>query len=92
MKNYAKRPVVIQAEQWFGVKAVAEARIMPLTPEDTVCDICGKPNNAHGSIKTLEGDMRVCPGDWIIRGIKGEYYSCKPDIFEATYEICKEDQ
>jgi hypothetical protein len=37
-------------------------------------------------IKTLEGEMRVDAGDWIIRGIKGEFYPCKPDIFAATYE------
>jgi hypothetical protein len=37
-------------------------------------------------IPTLEGDMLAVPGDWIIRGIKGEFYPCKPDIFEATYE------
>ncbi len=37
-------------------------------------------------IKTLEGIMRAFPGDWIIRGVKGEYYPCKPDIFESTYE------
>ena len=37
-------------------------------------------------IRTLEGDMRAIPGDWIIRGVQGEFYPCKPDIFEATYE------
>ena len=37
-------------------------------------------------LKNLEGDMRANPGDWIIRGVKGEFYPCKPDIFEATYE------
>lgn len=37
-------------------------------------------------IHTLEGDMTAQPGDWIIRGVKGEFYPCKPDIFEATYE------
>ena len=37
-------------------------------------------------IKTLEGDMTVSPGDWIVRGIQGEIYPCKPDIFAATYE------
>lgn len=37
-------------------------------------------------IRTLEGDMTACPNDWIIRGVKGELYPCKPDIFEATYE------
>lgn len=37
-------------------------------------------------IDTLEGTMRAHPGDWIIKGVKGEFYPCKPDIFEATYE------
>lgn len=37
-------------------------------------------------IQTLEGVMRAYPGDWIIRGVKGELYPCKPDIFDATYE------
>ena len=37
-------------------------------------------------IHTLEGDMRVSSGDWIIRGVQGEFYPCKPDIFKATYE------
>jgi hypothetical protein len=37
-------------------------------------------------IATLEGDMTASPGDWIIKGVKGEFYPCKPDIFEATYE------
>lgn len=41
-------------------------------------------------IKTLEGEMTVTPGDWIIQGIKGEIYPCKPDIFEATYELVNE--
>lgn len=40
----------------------------------------------HLMIYTLEGKMLACPGDWIIRGVKGEFYPCKPDIFEATYE------
>lgn len=38
------------------------------------------------TIRTLEGDMTASPGDWIIRGVQGEFYPCKPDIFEATYE------
>ena len=40
-------------------------------------------------IQTLEGKMLASPGDWIIRGVKGELYPCKPDIFEATYEAVK---
>jgi len=40
----------------------------------------------HIAIKTLEGTINATPGDWIIRGVKGELYPCKPDIFDATYE------
>lgn len=46
---------------------------------------CGNPMHYHGWIDTLEGGHNVCPGDWIITGVKGEMYPCKPDIFEATY-------
>ena len=42
-------------------------------------------------IHTLEGDMRADPGDWIITGVKGERYPCKPDIFEATYEAVNDN-
>jgi hypothetical protein len=48
------------------------------------------PTNWHQDviyIKTLEGEMRADPGDWIIKGVKGEFYPCKPDIFEATYDV-----
>ena len=51
-----------------------------------VCDQCGSTMNAHGWIDTLEGGHIVCPGDWIITGVKGERYPCKPDIFAATYD------
>lgn len=44
------------------------------------------PGPAYGIIPTLEGDMRADIGDWIIRGVQGEFYPCKPDIFAATYE------
>lgn len=42
-------------------------------------------------IPTLEGEMRASPGDWIIKGVKGEFYPCKPDILEATYDEVKEE-
>jgi len=50
------------------------------------CKECNKIMHIHGWIDTLEGGHIVCPGDWIIIGVKGEKYPCKPDIFEATYE------
>lgn len=43
-------------------------------------------------VDTLEGEMRVSPGDWIITGVKGERYPCKPDVFVATYEPAEEDE
>ena len=50
------------------------------------CTHCGDIMHNHGWIDTLEGGHTVCPGDWIIKRIKGEMYPCKPDIFEQTYE------
>lgn len=50
------------------------------------CEFCDDIMHNHGWIDTLEGGHIVCPGDWIITGVKGERYPCKPDIFAATYE------
>lgn len=50
------------------------------------CQKCGNVMHRHGWIDTLEGGHIVCPGDWIITGVQGEHYPCKPDIFEATYQ------
>ena len=57
---------------------------------DKTCEKCGQQMNSHGWIDTLEGGHIVCPGDWIITGVKGEFYPCKPDIFEQTYEPVEE--
>ena len=58
----------------------------PGVPGDSDCRQCNKTMHNHGWIDTLEGGHIVCPGDWIITGIKGEFYPCKPDIFKNTYE------
>jgi hypothetical protein len=50
------------------------------------CKQCGNNMHWHGWIDTLEGGHIVCPGDYVITGVKGEKYPCKPDIFQATYE------
>ena len=76
MGQYRKKPVVIEARQWFA--SGDHAVVVP--------DPVGHPLDSYWGIHTLEGFMRVTPGDWIIRGVKGEFYPCKPDIFEATYE------
>lgn len=59
---------------------------------DSVCQQCGNIMHNHGWIDALEGGHIVCPGDYIITGVKGERYSCKPDIFEATYEALDKAQ
>lgn len=84
--KYKKKPIVIEATQWF------RSGDHPVVVEcnswgDRVCEACGHPSSAHGWCHTLEGNHIVCPGDWIITGIKGEHYPCKPDIFEATYDL-----
>lgn len=52
----------------------------------TECKHCLSIMHVHGWLDTLEGGHIVCVGDWIITGVKGEHYPCKPDIFELTYE------
>lgn len=50
------------------------------------CEKCGEIMDVHGWVDTLEGGHIVCPGDWIVTGVQGEHYPCKPDIFALTYE------
>lgn len=129
MSKFRKKPVVIEATQWFkngdhpndfdaekvgfengelrtwtGAEVKAngwEGQVVryyrnPRDDENRLCgseDVscnnnapCGHIMHNHGWIDTLEGGHIVCPGDWIITGVKGERYPCKPDIFDATYE------
>lgn len=91
--KYRKKPVVIEAfrlnerglvgEDWFW-DAVSSNKIIT----HDFGKFCNAP--AWCEINTLEGTMIAKAGDYIIRGIKGEIYPCKPDIFEQTYEACEE--
>lgn len=58
----------------------------PRVPGTDFCALCKVMFHNHGWIDTLEGGHIVCVGDWVITGVKGENYPCKPDIFEMTYE------
>jgi hypothetical protein len=91
--KFRKKPVVIEAVQytrrfdwpeWFH-EAVSNTTV---TTHNT-----GKFQDwtapCYAEIKTLEGVMRVSENDWIIKGVKGEFYPCKPDIFEMTYEAAE---
>lgn len=82
MPKFRKKPVVIEAELFDGsetsarlVCAFASASVSP-----------GWDRVDHINIVTLEGAMRADKGDWVIKGVNGEFYPCKPDIFAATYE------
>lgn len=91
MAQYIKKPVVIEAIQYDNInyKEVCEFIGMTLTPdlESETAYLAGKGTPKFSlSIPTLEGKMKAMPNDWIIKGINGEFYPCKPDIFEKTYE------
>lgn len=94
--KYRKKPVVIDAFQWTGDAAQKED---PTWIVDAINNgdvwFCVDPFSksthiTHMAIKTLEGIMEARFGDFIIRGVKGEIYPCKPDIFELTYEKVEE--
>lgn len=84
MAKYRKKPVIIDAVQWTGSNHL-------------ICETFLKGSGAYFSynnyklggiiIPTLEGKMEAAPGDWIIKGVNGEFYPCKPDIFAKTYEL-----
>jgi len=85
MKNqYRKKPVVIEAVK-FEDTAESLAAISDFSDKDISVNY-NEPEHPYLKIHTLEGVMTASPGDWIIKGVKGEFYPCKPDIFEATYE------
>lgn len=80
--KYKKKPVVIDAVQWDGTKKSWDA-IMSMG------DVPWKPGEMFTDtfiITTLEGDHLVSKGDYVIRGVAGEFYPCKPDIFDQTYD------
>lgn len=93
MSKFRKKPVVIEAFQFKPVwrpviGACAEnAPVWFLQAEcDGIAVVWGDDEVPYCMIKTLEGSMKASEGDWIIKGVKGEIYPCKPDIFQATYE------
>ena len=88
MGLYRKKPVVIEAIQWNSQDNIEQIKKMlgdKLISEER--DGCGAVGHW---VKTLEGDMMISFGDFIIKGVQGEFYPCKPDIFEKTYELVAE--
>ncbi len=106
MTAFRKRPVVVDATQWWrngdhpldyasdasghrrahGHEGEVVRYFRSGDEDDAPCAKCGQNHFVHGWIDTLDGGHIVCPGDWIITGVNGEHYPCKPDIFAKTYE------
>jgi hypothetical protein len=90
--KFRKKPVVIEAIQWNGsnfdevMNFMQEFHGHKVAYEDAE-EIAKKTKTLH--INTLEGVMTATKNDWIIKGVKGEFYPCKPDIFKQTYESVK---
>lgn len=104
MPKFRKKPIVIEAVQWFepghpqhDSSMLVKRKGNQVDPPDYLKDgdlylaFKGGMPNIGGEdvfmIRTLEGPLKVSSGDWIITGVKGERYPCKPDIFAATYEV-----
>jgi hypothetical protein len=97
MKNYRKKPVVIQAIQWDGTEQQAleiasienfEGKLDYKKKYEYVEGILDKSTDIFEGfyIDTLEGLMQVSPNDYVIKGLKGEFYPCKPEIFKLSYD------
>jgi len=91
MMKFRKKPVVIEAMQFTG----------SFSNYDEIVEWSGvrfpaNSDEAYGVVElfveTLEGEMKANQADWIIKGVKGEFYPCKPDIFDATYEYVMEGE
>lgn len=87
MPKFRKKPVVIEAVQ---IKTKEDARGVAGVCTGGQGSSCQGPDDAHPHVHTLEGDHTWTPGDWLITGVKGEQYFCKPDIFAATYDAVGE--
>jgi hypothetical protein len=86
--KFRKKPVVVGAVQWFKQGDNPDVTQFDYVHSDHVeCVKCCKLMAEHGWVQTLEGGHIVCLNDWIITGVQGEKYPCKPDIFEQTYEV-----
>ena len=91
--KYRKKPVIVEAVQWNGLNLhevkdfVGDSLIYDIY--DAAWEVGKAAPIVDMKIKTLEGNMQVSIDDYIIKGVQGEFYPCKPDIFEKTYELVR---
>lgn len=92
IRQYRKKPVIVEAVQLDNINApcvvrwIGEDKAKMKLESDAAWKLGKAPPIFSVTICTLEGDMKAMPGDYIIKGVHGEFYPCKPDIFEKTYE------
>ena len=95
MTRYRKKPVTVEAVQWFTL-GEQERVVEPLFTDDLRplgdCKYCARPMIGHGWIKTLQGRRIVCPSDWIITAEDGTLAVCAAADFAATYEPVEEER
>lgn len=91
--KYRKKPVVIEAIQWNGDNLNEIKEFVGESLDYSIIDTAWKVGKGAPhvlmKIHTLEGDYECTKGDYIIKGVQGEFYPCKPDIFEQTYEVAE---
>ena len=89
MSKFRKKPVIVEAIHYTW----DDDLVFMEEAQDRVADFMGSNIEVCADsifIPTLEGEMEARPGDWIIKGVQGEFYPCKPDIFAATYEAVED--
>lgn len=84
MATYRTKPVEIQAIQWVSDNI---EQVYEMLGDNLIININTDEDEVNHFINTLEGKMELTWGNYVIQGVKGEFYPCKPDIFELTYEI-----
>ena len=87
IKRYKKKPLIIEAVRNTGKN---HSEIMRFTDGKCIAMYASFSDSYVYKIITLEGEMTANIGDYIIKGVKGEFYPCKPDVFETTYDECKD--
>ena len=88
MKKYRKKPVIVDAIQWTGSNKNEVYKWEKSCGGEAMLVV--REDMGFVYVHTLEGSMKANKNDWIIKGVKGEFYPCKPDIFEQTYEVVKD--
>lgn len=92
--RYRTKPVEIEAIQWTGLNLEEIKQFVGESLEynilDTAWEVGKSRPHIYMKIHTLEGDMYASVGDYIIKGLRGEFYPCKPDVFKKKYEVIGE--